>query len=504
MKIEHEKIELVIYNNYDLLAVVIDLAKSLATAMKFEEVDIRKIELGVEEAVGNIIKYAFEEGEREKVKIVFSVESLGLGISVFEKGLPFDPDVIAEFSPEKFMQDLSDEGLGMYLLKQYMDEFSFINHGKEGKETRIFKYRHNRDLEQILNEEEKARAVAEREYEQLPRGSVKYTIRSLQPEEAVEVSRCAYTSYGYTYVHEAIYYPERVRAMNKSGDLISFVALNDENGDIMSHCALEREEDPFLPQVGVAATKPVYRGQGCLNGLNIALLNEARKRKFTGVFGRGISTHNYSQRSMLKHGLMPSALLVSSGKERKYKGIEQKKVQRESVVLQMIYMNEPQEHWVYPPAEHREMIRKIYGFIRGNPEIREIPQDLKPPEQASVIHLQTNMNSLVADIYIRSFGSDAVPEVARNLKKLCREEILSIYLHLPLADPLTAKLCREFEKLGFFFAGIMPASENRDRLILQYLNNYAIDYNYIATACDETQEILDYVRSQDPNEQETS
>lgn len=289
-----EKIEMIIPNRLELLPVVISNAASIAALMGFSKADIRNIELGVEEAVGNIIRYAFEEGEREDIRILFSMKALGLGISVFEKGMPFDPSVVHEFSPEKFKEDLSEEGLGMYLLKQFMDEFSFINHGKAGKETRIFKHLHNRKLEQILDEEETVRVKQEREQEQLPKGSVPFTIRPLKANEAVEVSRCAYTSYGYTYVHEAIYYPERVREMNRSGDLISYVAVNENNNEIMSHCGLEREEDALLPQVGVAATKPRYRGQGCLNGLNVALIDEAKKEdlpEFTGVGSQPISFH---------------------------------------------------------------------------------------------------------------------------------------------------------------------------------------------------------------------
>ncbi len=494
-----ENVEIIIPNRMELLPVVINNASSIATLMGFQKKEIRNIELGVEEAVGNIIRYAFEEGEREDIRICFAMESLGLGISIFEKGIPFDPSVVKEFSPEKFKENLSDEGLGMYLLKQFMDEFSFTNHGKSGKETRIFKYLHNRKLEQMLDKQEKARVEQEREQEQLPKGSVPFVIRPLKADEAVEVSRCAYTSYGYTYVHEAIYYPERVREMNRNGDLISYVAVNEDNDEIMSHCALEREEDAMLPQVGVAATKPRYRGQGCLNGLNVALIEEATKRGFTGVYGRGISTHFYSQKSMLKHGMKPCALLVSSGKERKYKGIEQKKIQRESVFLQMLYLNRPAKHWVYLPPKHKDMIRRIYAFIGGEPEFRKCDDQWGMPSAASEVSIITNMNSLTADIFVRSFGSDLSHEIAGSMQKLIREELKTIYIYLPLADPASCRVTADLEKLGFFFAGIKPASENKDVLILQYLNNHEIDYDYIASGCEESNEIMKYVKQMDPN-----
>ena len=496
----NEQIELIIPNNSDLLSVVINNANGIATLMGFEKTDIHKIELGVEEAVGNIIKFAFEDEEKENIRIVFSIEDLGLGVSIFEKGMPFDPSIVAEFSPEKFKEDLSDEGLGMYLLKKFMDEFSFINHGKDGKETRLFKYLHNKDVEEILDKEEKAKARQEREEEKLPKGSIKYKVRPLKPEEAVEVSRCAYTSYGYTYVHEAIYHPDRVRLMNENGDLISFVAVSDD-GEVISHCALEREEDRPVPQIGVAATKPRFRGQGCLNELNIALIDEAKRRKFTGIYARCITTHIFSQKSMLKHNLMPCALLVSSGKERKYKGIEQKIIQRESVLLQFIYLNKPDEHFIFPPEKHKHFIGKIYDFINAKPEIREADKHSDLPEKPCVMSINTNINSLVADIYVKNYGKDLIRELAENLRKLCRDGIKSIYLHLRLADPYTAIMTEEIEEMGFFFAGIKPGSGNGDVIILQYQNNHGIDYEYVAIGCDESRQILEYVREHDPNYQ---
>lgn len=501
MGISNETIEMIIPNNYDILPVVIESASKIAGLMGFDDQDTRKIELGVEEAVGNIIKYAFDKGDRSTVRIVFSLERLGLGISVFEKGIPFDPSLVAEFSPEKFNKDLSDEGLGMYLLKQFMDEFSFINHGKQGKETRLFKYLHNSDIEQLMDEAEKEKALQEREEEKLPAGSIKYSVRRMLPEEAVEVSRCAYTSYGYSYANEAFYYPERVREMNATEDVISFVAINRENDEVMAHCALEREEDRQIPQMGVAATKPRYRGQGCLNNLNVALLHEAEKQNFTGVFAYCISTHFFSQKAMLKHQLMPCAFMASFGPEMKFKEIDQKIMQRESVFIQFKYLLNPGEHYIYPPRKHEKMIRKMYGFIGGDPEIRTIAVAPELPRKSSVLRVNTNASLVTASIFVIDYGEDLVKEIADITKRLCRDRIMTIYLYLKLADPLTAVAVEDTEEQGFFFSGIKPGSHNGDMLIMQYLNNHVIDYDYIAAGCDESKEILDYIRKTDPNYQ---
>ena len=65
---------------------------------------------------------------------------------------------------------------------------------------------------------------------------------------------------------------------------------------------------------------------------------------------------------------------------------------------------------------------------------------------------------------------------------------------MKLTDPLTAKYTTEFEKMGFFFAGILPRSNTNDELILQYLNNYTIDFDQLKIASEKGREILAYVK----------
>jgi serine/threonine-protein kinase RsbW len=54
------------------------------------------------------------------------------------------------------------------------------------------------------------------------------------------------------------------------------------------------------------------------------------------------------------------------------------------------------------------------------------------------------------------------------------------------------------EKRGFFFAGILPSSRFGDALILQYLNNVAIDYDKIHLQSDMAKEICRYIQTLDP------
>ncbi len=484
-------------NDLNYLPIALNSINSMAQILGFNKQDISKIEVGAEEAIVNVITHAFEPGEETSFDVLLEPESRGLNIVIKEKGIPFDPKMVHEFKPEHLSDDMSVKGLGTFLMKQFMDKVSFHNLGKEGKETHLFKYLHNIPIDQQLSTREYALVEKEKHDERLPKGSVTYDVRRMKPEEAIDISKGAYSSYGYSYVLEHIYFPERVKEMNLNDELISFVAVT-SYPEVIGHCALEIEEtDPQTPQLGVAFTKPKYRGQGCLNKLANACLNDAIERSFYGIYARGVTTHPYSQKSLIKFGINDCSIFLSSGVTRKYKGMESHD-QRESVVIHFRYMKEAPDIQIHPPVHHVKIISKIYKNIGGKPIIALLSE---PEYDAykSKIKIETDALNLVGRIRVLKQGRDVVPEVLKNLKSLCLDRMETIYLFLKLTEPMTSGICQSFENKGFFFSGIMPASENSDFLVLQYFNNQILDYSKIQVASEFGNELLKYIESKDPS-----
>ncbi len=495
------QIKLTVPSDPTYLTIILDMVRGMANIMGFEQEDIYHLEVGTEEAVTNVLQYAFEEDEDASFDIILEALPLGLNILIREQGIPFDPACIHEYSKETLSKDLDQKGLGTFLMKQLFNEVYYHNLGKEGKETRLFKHLNNRQIHQLIPKEELAIVERAKSEEKLPKGSVGYSIRRMSPDEAVEVSKCAYSSYGYTYVHEDIYYPDRVRELNKTDNLISFIAVTDGD-EIIAHSAFEQRDEDLAPELGVAFTKPKYRGQGCLNNLTTALLEEARQRNFVGIYARGVTTHPFSQMTLRKFGFKESALYLSSGAERTYKGgIQQKKPHRESVFIMFHYLNSPAEHIVYPPMHHREMIEEIYLSLGASPEIVTLDEPVEAPSGDSVVKIRTDPGSLTAHITVAHYGRNVTSEIEDNLDALCLQRLETIYLHLKLADKSTSAMTAEFEHLGFFFAGIMPSCDGNDEIVLQYLNNYLVDYGQLQTASGQGRQLLDYVKKRDPNDE---
>ena len=110
---------------------------------------------------------------------------------------------------------------------------------------------------------------------------------------------------------ENIYYPDRFIEMTNSGELISAVAVADKGDEVMGHCALERfGRKCEIPELGMAFTKPQFRGQGCMTRLNELLRSEARDNGIVGIYAKGVITHSYSQKALLSTGFLDIALLI--------------------------------------------------------------------------------------------------------------------------------------------------------------------------------------------------
>ncbi len=497
--LKKQHVKLTIPSDLAYLPIVLNVTREMAKIMGFAEGDIYKLEVGAEEAVTNVIKYAFDEAEDANFDVILEGEPIGLNIIIKEKGVPFDPTLIHQYSKDTLAEDLNQKGLGTYLMKQFVDDVLIRNLGREGMETHLFKHLNNKQIHELISAEELAVMEQEKTAKSLPEGSVDYTIRRMQPSQAVDVSKGAYSSYGYTYAHEDIYYPDRVRELNKTDKLISFVAITRQQ-EIIAHNAIENEVG-MPPELGAAFTKPKYRHQGCLNHLIAAILDEARQRNYSGMYARGVTTHPFSQKTLLKYGFKESALFISSGIERKYKGIEQKKIQRESVFIMYRYFLSPGPRQLYPPAHHRQMITGIYQNLGVCPVLANAePATAALPAIETAVNLKTDPASMTAHIFIVRYGQNALLLVKANLKALCLQRLETVYLHLPLSDRYTSVFTEQFETLGFFFSGIMPGDQGNDELILQYLNNYMIDYELLRCASDVGIQLLDYVRKADPNQ----
>ena len=106
-----------------------------------EESEVYAVELAVDEACSNMIEYAYQGIEGGDIECTCDMQKDQLILVLRDHGRPFDP---ARVPPPDFSQDLQHRrvgGLGIYLMRHYMDEVRFEQLGNSGNLVTLIKHR---------------------------------------------------------------------------------------------------------------------------------------------------------------------------------------------------------------------------------------------------------------------------------------------------------------------------------------------------------------------------
>lgn len=461
-----------------LLQPTLDFAVGYAGALGMSGRSLDEIRLGLEEAIVNVIEHGYQGDASQTIDLECGTDGSSLIFVIHEKGLPFDPEMMAG---EGNTADPA-RGIGLRMIKRFMDEVTFSCPGMAGKEIRLVKH-----FTRTVS------PPAEAPHPSVPAAAVDepYTVRLMRPDEAVEVSRSAYYAYGYSYRNENIYDPVKVRELNRTGRMLSFVAVTD-SGEVMGHAALvPGQETPDIYEMALAFVKPKFRNRSCLKRLTTALLDEARSRKAGGVYVEAVCNHPYSQKAAHDFGLSPSAILLARIPPSRFLGIADNQ-ERISFLIASRSLS-PATANLYLPVRHEKMLGRIYGWSSVERAFARSPEAAAFPAAPPALSVRRD-NFSTETIRVEEYGEGIVGTVGHYLHEACLDGIQVLYLSLNLTDPLTPAAVPLFEDLGFFFAGVMAGPGGRDRLVLQYLNNLRVAFSSFRMASDEDRELLAYVR----------
>ncbi len=479
-KAENQIIRLTLPARLDFLPGATALVREVISKLGLEDRETRKLELVVEEACVNVIQNAFE-GDEGNYDIVVLRRPGQIIVAVEDRGLPID---------FKKLEEDSESGLGVVLMRAFADEVQFLNLGRQGKRVEIVKNLPEKDLDQFRQE---AAAQASTPQTSISINESDITVRLMRPDETVNLARCAYRCYGYTYASDHIYYPERSREMVASGLMISVVALNPQ-GDIIGHLAVVKETPEALTgESGQAIVDPRYRSNGIHKRMGFLLADINKASGMVGTFGEAVTVHPYSQKSALTRGYIETGILLGFVPASMYfKQIQSEESEKRRAVLLMYKrLNEEPLRDVYLPPHHAGMLRRIYenSKLRRNFASGALPE---LPERSQVnVNVRPELNW--AFMRVIEYGRDLEELVKFRLKELCHRRIECIYLELPLSHPAVQHFCAPLEMLGFFFGGISPEMARGDLLRLQFFNNVDIELKDIQLATDFGREMLQYV-----------
>jgi len=462
-----QQVQVIIPSDPVFLGIVRSAVSQMAALAGLPAGTIKEVALGVEEAVLWIIGHAFPPNTEGEITLTCSINADRLEVRIVEHGIPFDPKTAPQVLPR---------------CRAVMDQIAFTNRGWAGKETLLAK---------------DCRIPPHSSHPPVPPASSSGSvlIRPTLPDEAVEISRCAYFSYGYSYGYEKVYHPDVLKALIRSGDLISFVAVDGDT--VVGHAGLLFYDDPGVAEIALGFVNPSYRSRRVFSDLMATVVAEAERRHLTALSGQAVCTHLYSQRSARAFGMSECALLLSRYTPLRFTGIADENRVRESILAVFRYLSPPEHPVLYPPKHHAGIIREIYDHLGVHPPfgIGDASAGLPEKSEYSITVEETYQT---AQVYIRSIGTDLIPRLRRELGRLRAGRLEAVYIHLPLTAPATAAVAGGIENLGFFFAGLHLTSTGEDLLTLQYLNNQILDYDTVMVASPNAGRLKEYIRERDP------
>lgn len=126
------------------LSLIRRVVTDLARRAGFPDPEVDKIELAVDEACSNVIRYQPREaraGEsRPEFEMRARVDSTSISITLSDEGKSFPFDALGNFDLQEHLAELRTGGLGVYIIKSFMDEVEYRHRPATGNELRMVKY----------------------------------------------------------------------------------------------------------------------------------------------------------------------------------------------------------------------------------------------------------------------------------------------------------------------------------------------------------------------------
>ncbi|MHC5038442.1 MAG: ATP-binding protein [Planctomycetota bacterium] len=118
------------------LKFVREFMSRMVGASALAEMDRNKVVLAVDEAVANIVRHAYGGSGKGIIQIQARADARKLEIHIFDSGSKFDPNSVKDPDMMEHIRLGKKTGLGIFLMRQIMDEVSYSF--REGKNNELY------------------------------------------------------------------------------------------------------------------------------------------------------------------------------------------------------------------------------------------------------------------------------------------------------------------------------------------------------------------------------
>ena len=120
---------IVLSNNTQEVPQLNAFVEEVCQTVGFSQPVMMQIKLAIEEAVVNVMKYAYPSGHRGEVTIEAASNDVRLKFTIIDSGKPFDPTVQSEVDTSLSAKQRKIGGLGIHIMRQNMDSINYERMG---------------------------------------------------------------------------------------------------------------------------------------------------------------------------------------------------------------------------------------------------------------------------------------------------------------------------------------------------------------------------------------
>lgn len=123
---------------------ILDCVARTARAAGFDDRAVCQIQVAVDEACANVVAHAYEAMAPGTMQVTCSLSQVGMVIRVRDWGRSFEPEQVAEPDIQAPLEDRGLGGLGLFMIRKFMDEITFTFDPVRGNELLMVKHLHTR------------------------------------------------------------------------------------------------------------------------------------------------------------------------------------------------------------------------------------------------------------------------------------------------------------------------------------------------------------------------
>lgn len=451
---------------------ILDFIGDMASSYGLSQEDSPHLRLAMEEILTSVFSYGYGNNRIHSADVVIAVGDGVIRVSVRDKGLPYDYKTLLKSRSADSANILTHMRHGPLMM----------NLGKDGREQIVW-FR----LPEVTSEGPCSPGGLP------PVDFDSITIHPMRPEEGIQVAQCLYDEFGYTYINDIVYYPDRFAEEVASKRMLSYTAVA-PSGEVAGHLTLIKTSLlPGTAELAMGIVRKRYRKGSLMTRLTEAVMGAAGDDGLTSIYAQPVGFHPYTQRICISDGMMPCAVNINyAGSDMAMSYYTDRRRQH---VFMAVKMLSDVRRTVHCPPDARDVV----DFVISGCGLDRVFADPVEPMEGSLtsIDVELHESTASATVFVRRVGGDVDPVLRRANRsvKESRSEVAFIYINLQ--DPGASAAYDSATSLGYFVVGMFPGTSCNDWLIMHNTFIGGIDYGSF-TAEGPFAELLDLVRAHDP------